>query len=59
MKKIFISACLLGMFAPSTHAYNHRIPVNGKVVCQLIDLEKNIQESIIRYCEKNFNIPIL
>ena len=31
----------------------------GKVVCQFIDPEKNIQESIIRYCEKNSNIPIL
>ena len=31
MKKIFISVCLLGLFAPDTHAYNYTIPVECAV----------------------------
>ena len=31
MKKIFISVCLLGLFAPGTHAYNYTIPVECAV----------------------------
>ena len=31
MKKIFISVCLLGMFAPDTHAYNYTIPMEYAV----------------------------
>ena len=31
MKKIFISVCLLGLFAPGTQAYNYTIPVECAV----------------------------
>ena len=30
-KKTFLFACLLGLFVPSTRAYNHRNPVNCAV----------------------------